>query len=164
MGILASFGIEPALFLFQLGNFIVVAVILWFLILKPLTAKLAERQKVIDGSLENAAKLAERLERSEGEYRARVAAAEREAGAILERAGADAATLSDEVKAKAKSEIAALLAAAKRAMRQEKEDMATALKRETADLVILALEKILKEKVTKEKDREYVRNAVAKLR
>ncbi|MBI2636919.1 MAG: hypothetical protein HYW81_01875, partial [Parcubacteria group bacterium] len=52
-GLLDSFGLDPRLFLLQLANFIIVAIILWFLILKPLTKKLSERQKVIEDSLEN---------------------------------------------------------------------------------------------------------------
>ncbi|MEK9158891.1 MAG: ATP synthase F0 subunit B, partial [Patescibacteria group bacterium] len=53
-GLLASLGINLPLFIFQLINFAIVAVILWFLILKPLTKKLAERQKMIDDSISNA--------------------------------------------------------------------------------------------------------------
>ncbi|MCX6778657.1 MAG: ATP synthase F0 subunit B, partial [Candidatus Magasanikbacteria bacterium] len=52
-GVLGSLGINGQLFVFQLINFILVAAILWFLILKPLTKKMAERKKIIDESLDN---------------------------------------------------------------------------------------------------------------
>ena len=53
---LASLGINPTLFVFQLINFAIVATIIWYLILKPLTKKMTERAKLIDESLDNAKK------------------------------------------------------------------------------------------------------------
>ena len=82
-GLLASLGINVTLFLFQLANFIVVALILWFLILKPLTKKMAERQAIIDQSLENAKKVEENLHKSERKYQERVDLSKVEANKIL---------------------------------------------------------------------------------
>ena len=42
-GVAASLGINGTLFVFQLINFAIVASIIWFLILKPLTKKMTER-------------------------------------------------------------------------------------------------------------------------
>src|SRR3989344_6652802 len=78
-GLLGSLGINSTLFIFQLINFIVVAVILWFLILKPLTKKMAERQRIIDESLDNAKKVGENLEKSEADYQKRLKQARLEA-------------------------------------------------------------------------------------
>ena len=47
----ASLGLNTQLFGFQLLNFAVVGLIVWFLILKPLTKKMAERQQIINESL-----------------------------------------------------------------------------------------------------------------
>lgn len=163
-GLLASFGLEPKLFLFQLGNFIIVAGILWFLILKPLTKKLAERQVLIEGSLENAKKVEENLAKSEKQYQKRVRDARGEAEKILAQAGIDASGLSEEMKAKARKEIEALVGHAKLDIRREKEEMTAGLKREAADLVVLALEKILAEKMTEARDQTYIKELVEKLK
>jgi len=163
-GILGSLGLDPKLFLFQLINFIIVALILWFLILKPLTKKLAERQRVIDESLDNAKKIQDNLGRSEQDYQKRLKEARQEAEKILERAGLDAAGFSEEMKAKAKKEIENLVAEAKRNIQHEKDEMVAGLKRETADLVVLALEKILEEKMTAEQDKKMIGEIVGKLK
>lgn len=163
-GLFASFGLEPKLFLFQLGNFIVVALILWFLILKPLVKKLSERQQVIEDSLANAKKVEENLAKSEAQYQKRLREARQEAEKILGQAGIDASGLSEEMKAKAKKEIEALVGQAKRSIRHEKEEMLVGLKRETADVVVLALEKILDEKMTGERDQKYIKEMVEKLK
>ena len=163
-GILASLGLDLKLFIFQLINFIIVAVILWFMILKPLVKKLAERQKVIDESLDNAKKVQDNLERSEQDYHQRLKEARAEAEKILERAGAESSGLAEEIKAKAKKEIEALVGQAKANIQREKEEMAAGLKRETADLVALALEKILAEKMTGERDKKMIGEIVGKLK
>lgn len=162
-GVLSSLGINPTLFLFQLANFIVVALILWFLILKPLTQKMSERQKIIDESLQNADKLKAKLAKSEEDYMARLAAAQREAEKILEKANHEGEQLSAELKEKAKGEIAKLAAEGKKQIASDKEEMLRHFKAEAADLVVLALEKVLAEKVDEDKDKKFIKGIIEKL-
>jgi len=162
-GLLASLGINVTLFLFQLANFIVVALILWFLILKPLTKKMAERQKIIDESLDNAKKIQTNLEQSEQDYQKHLQEAKRAGEKVLEQAGVESEKLSSELKDKAKKEIESLVAQAKRNIQLEKEEMTVAFKGEAATLVALALEKILSEKMTDERDKKFIKEIVEKL-
>ena len=64
-GVLASLGINGQLFVFQLINFAIVVLVLWFLILKPLSKKLEERKKLIDDSLDKAKEIETNLGMSE---------------------------------------------------------------------------------------------------
>ena len=64
-GLAASLGLNGQLFAWQLLNFAVVAAIVWFLILKPLTSKLEERKKLIDDSLDKAKEIETNFETSE---------------------------------------------------------------------------------------------------
>lgn len=162
-GVFASLGINPTLFLFQLANFIVVALILWFLILKPLTKKMAERKQIIDDSLANAEKLKNKLAKSEEDYLARLAAAQAEAEKILEQARRDGEQLSDELKEKTRSEIAKLVSDAKKQINSEKEEMLVNFKSEAADLVVLALEKILQEKIDDKADEKFITEVIKSL-
>lgn len=162
-GVFASLGINPTLFLFQLANFIVVALILWFLILKPLTKKMAERKQIIDDSLANAEKLKNKLAKSEEDYLARLAAAQVEAEKILEQARRDGEQLSDELKEKTRSEIAKLVSDAKKQINSEKEEMLVNFKSEAADLVVLALEKILQEKIDDKADEKFITEVIKSL-
>ncbi len=162
-GLLASLGINPAVFAWQTFNFALVACIIWYLILKPLTKKLTERQNLIEESLENAKRIQENLIQSEAKYQSRIDEAKVEANKILERATTEASQVADTMKEKAKVEIETLVDHAKNNIRIEKEEMVVALKAETAGLVVSALEKILAEKMDSKKDKEMIETMIEKL-
>ena len=162
--VLGSLGINVQLFVFQLINFVVVAIIIWFLILKPLTKKMAERQQIIEKSLDDAKKIDENLKKSEQQYQVRVDEAKVEYNKIQEKATADAEQLSQELKAKVKGEIELLLDQAKRNINIEKDEMVAGLKKETVNLVVSALEKIINEKMTTDKDIKIVEEMISKLK
>lgn len=162
-GPLASLGLNPTLFLFQLINFAIVAAIIWYLILKPLTKKMAERTKLIDESLDNAKKIQENLQKSEQKYQEKIDAAKAEAGGIIEKAGREAGQMSNEMKVKAKVEIENLIEQAKRNIRSERDEMVADVRRAGADLVVAALEKILSEKIDDKKDRQLIEEMIKKI-
>lgn len=163
-GVFASLGINPTLLGFQLVNFAIVAAIVWFLILKPLTKKMSERQKLIDESLDNAKKMQENLQKSEQKYQERIDQAKVEANKILEKAIKEAEGLSEQMKEKAKKEIELVVDQAKRNIKIEKDEMMTGLKREAAELISTALEKILSEKVDNKKDKQIIEEMVSKFK
>jgi F-type H+-transporting ATPase subunit b len=162
-GILGSMGINGTLFAFQLLNFAIVLAILWFLILKPLGKKLAERQKMIDDSIENSKKIDEMLKQSELGFQEKIDTAKAEASMILERAKTDADGLSADLKDKARKEIDTLVDQAKKKISAEREQMIASLKTETAGIVVAALEKILGEKIDAAKDKKLISEALTKL-
>lgn len=162
-GLLASLGINGTLFVFQLINFALVASVIWFLILKPLTKRLSERQRIIDDSLENAKKVQQNLEQSEKGFKDKINEAKAEANKILEKATTEAAATTEQMKAKAKQEIEVLVEQAKKNIKIEKEDMMQGLKKETAELVVAAVEKILNEKVDAKKDKEMISSMMSKM-
>lgn len=162
-GVLASLGLNGQLFTFQLINFAVVAVIIWFLIIKPLTKKLSERQKMIDDSIENSKKVQENLTKAERDYQRKIDDAKAAAGKILDDANNEGRKLGGELKEQAKKEIENLVAQAKRNIQIEQQEMAVKLKTETANLIIAAMEKILEEKMDDKKDKQLIENALKKL-
>ncbi len=163
-GLLASLGINTSTFIWQTVNFLLIMVVLWFLILKPLTKKMAERQKMIDDSLENAKRVQENLIKSESQYQARIDEAKVEANKIIEKATNEAIQSGDQMRAKAKDEIEGLVEQAKKNIRIEKEDMVADLKKETVDLVVTVVEKVLAEKMNSAKDAEMISEMVAKIK
>lgn len=162
-GVLASLGINGSLFIFQLINFAIVAVVLWFLILKPLTKKMAERQRVIDDSLNNAKKVQDNLARSEKDYQSKIDMAKVEANRILAKANSETEIVANEMKMKAKKEIEMLVEQARRNIRIEKDEMVSQLKDETAGMVVMAVEKILGEKMDEKKDKKMIEEAMKTL-
>ncbi len=163
-GLLASLGINGTLFTFQLINFALVAAVLWFLILKPLTKKMTERQKLIDDSIDNAKRVQDNLIMSEQKYQEKIDQAKVEANKIMEKATSEASVVGAELKTKAKEEIETLVEQAKRTITIEKEEMVAGLKKETVDLVVAALEKILGEKMNSTKDKELITDMIKKVR
>src|SRR3989338_354343 len=84
VGVLASLGLNGQLFTFQLINFAVVAVIIWFLILKPLTKK--------------SKKVQENLTKAERDYQKKIDDAKSAAGKILDSANLESKKLSEQLK------------------------------------------------------------------
>ena len=162
-GVLASLGINGQLFGFQLLNFAIVAGILWFLILKPLTQKMAERAELIDASIANAKKMEEKLAHAERAYQERVDDAKAEAGRIVEKAAVDSKVLADSMKADAKTEIEGLVDQAKKNIRSEKAEAIENIKAEAAEMIGAALEKILGDKMDATKDKKLIEDAVKKM-
>lgn len=162
-GLLGSLGINGTMFTFQLINFAVVASIVWFLILKPLTKKMTERQKMIDESIDNAKKVQDNLQKSEQKYQQRIDEAKVEANKVLEKAAAETEQMVSGMKGKAKQEIELLVDQAKRNIKIEREDMSRGIKKEAAELVVSVVEKFLTEKVDDTKDKALVAEMVKKL-
>jgi F-type H+-transporting ATPase subunit b len=163
-GVAASLGLNGQLFAFQLFNFALVAVILWFLILKPLTKKMEERKKIIDESLDKAKEVETNLAMSEQNYKAKLEEAKSEANKIIEKAHGEAEQLGNEMKAKTKTDIEQLVVQAKKQIVQEKETMMEGIKQETASLVVMAVEKILNEKVDLIKDKKLIEDSLKGLK
>jgi F-type H+-transporting ATPase subunit b len=163
-GVASSLGLNGQLFAFQLLNFAIVGAIIWFLILKPLTSKMEERKKMIDESIDNAKKVDANLQMSEQKFQEKVDEAKVEANKIIEKSHTEASKLSEEMKEKASKDIELLVNQAKRNIKIEKEDMISGLKKETANLVVLAVEKILNEKLDAKKDQKLIEDAIDQLK
>ncbi len=163
-GVVASLGINAQLFVFHLLNFAIVAAILWFLILKPLTKKLEDRKKIINDSLDKAQEVETNLTMSQQKFQEKIDEAKVEANKIIEKAYADSEKLSEEMKNKAKKEIELLVDQAKRNIQIEKEETIQGLKNETVNLIIAVVEKVLNEKITDKKDRELIEDSLKNIK
>src|SRR3990167_7541606 len=113
-GVLASLCINGTLFVFQLINFAVVAVVLWYLILKPLTKKMSERQKMIDDSIDNAKKIETNLGMSERKYQEKIDQAKVDANKFIAKAREEALAAAEITKEKTKKEIEQLVDSARK--------------------------------------------------
>jgi F-type H+-transporting ATPase subunit b len=159
-GVLSSLGLNGQLFVFQLINFAIVAVIVWYLILKPLTSKLDERKKNIENSLINAQKVETSLQMAELKYQEKIDEAKAEANRIIEVAFNEGKNLTEDMKINATKEVAVLVNHAKKDIQTERDVMVESIKKETASLVVLAVEKILNEKMDEKKDKKLIEESL----
>ena len=162
-GVLADLGINGTLFVFQLINFALVSVILWFLILKPLTKKMSERQKMIDDSIDNAKKIETNLGMSERKYQEKIDLAKVEANKIMEKSQQEAVQAGEAAKAKAKKEIEQLVDSARKNIKSERDESIAEIKEQAANLIVSATEKILSGKLDSAKDKKIIEEAISSL-
>ncbi len=163
-GVLASLGINGTLFVFQLVNFALVALILWFLILKPLTKKMAERQKMIDDSIDNAKKIETNLGMSEKKYQEKIDQAKVDANKIIEKAQVEAVAVAEVTKEKTKKDIEVLVEQARKNIKSERDESVNEIKAQTASLIVAATEKILGAKVDVAADNKIIEEAIKNMK
>ncbi|OIO19569.1 MAG: ATP synthase F0 subunit B [Candidatus Magasanikbacteria bacterium CG_4_10_14_0_8_um_filter_32_14] len=160
----ASLGLNTQLFVFQLVNFIIVAIILWFLILKPLTKKLEERKKMIDESIDNAKEIETNLALGEKEYQDKLKEAKGEANKVIEKAHSEGKQLGEDMKNKAKTDVEAIVTQAKKSIQTEKVQMMEEIRQESATLIVSVLEKILNEKMDGKIDKKIIEDSLKELK
>ena len=163
-GVLSSLGINGTLFVFQLVNFDIVVAVLWFLILKPLTKKISERQKMVEDSIDNAKKIETNLGMSERKYQEKIDQAKVDANKFIAKAQQEAALVAETMKEKAKKEIEQLVDAARKNIKTERDESISELKAQAADLIISATEKILSAKIDVKNDDKVIEEAIKNLK
>ncbi len=163
-GVLASLGIHGIQLIEQGINFAIVALILWFLILKPLTKKMAERQKMIDDSIDNARKIETNLSMSEKKYQEKIDQAKIDANKIIAGAQQEAVAVAEATKEKSKKELEKLVEEARKNIKAERDESVAEIKQQVGNLIIAAAEKVLAGKISAEKDGEIIDEAIKDLK
>lgn len=158
--VLATFGVSWSLFLAQLINFGLLVLILWRLFYKPLVQFMEVRTKRIADGLDNAKRYDEKLEELETERRNVLAKADRESQKILSAADEEAKQINAAARAEAERAAAEALARANREIEQAKKEMIGDIRRQAADLVVLAAEKVIHERLDEKADRTFIERAL----
>lgn len=134
--------ISPEL-IWALVNFLLFVGVLARFFWRPVMDLLDRRREEIEANLSAAERAREEASRVEAEYRQRLAAAQREAQSILERATQAAEEERQQRLEAARREAEALLERARATIQREQEQAVAALRREVADLTVLATERVL---------------------
>jgi F-type H+-transporting ATPase subunit b len=155
-----NFHIDAGLLIAQVINFAIIFAALYFFALKPLLAVMNNRTKTIEKSLEDAKKAEENLNKAEEEYNKRIQEAKQEANAILKKTEEQAEQKKHDTVERAKQEIGEMITKEKEMQRAEKKKILREIKEGAADLIEASLEKILKEKIDSEKDKELIQKVL----
>lgn len=162
-GVVGLFGLNWKLFLAQLINFGLVVLVLWRWVFKPVTTALEKRTKKIEQSLLDAdhvkrqrAELEEykkeQQKKARADYQNLLLEVERVAGQQKEK------ILSD-----ARKEAEALIAQARERTNEERAHMVKELKAQFSEFVVLAVEKVISEKMNKTIDARYIEKTMSTL-
>lgn len=145
-----------------------IAFLLMFWVLKkfaypPLTKALDERQNTIEAGLKAAKDAETKAEKSQAEIEKLLADARAQASEIMATAKNEASTTIETAEEKAKTKAQRVLDQAHEQVQQDIAAARQALRKDTIDLVALATEKVVREKVTSSEDRKLVKKSVEEL-
>lgn len=154
MEILKDFGVQPILLVAQIINFLIVMFLLKRFLYKPLVGILDERKKRIAESMAQAGEITARLANLEEEQSQMRSDAQRKADAIIAQAKSTGKSLADEIVAQARTQAEAIMERSKAQNAAEYEKMRSELRKEVAQVAVLAAQKAVSEVLTTEqKDR-----------
>ncbi|MFH0853117.1 MAG: F0F1 ATP synthase subunit B [bacterium] len=164
MEILEKLGIDFRLLIAQIINFGILIFLLYRFAYRPIIRVLDNRAKRIEQSLVDAKNIEHQQVVSEEAYNARQAEAQKQADTIVTQARGQAEQLKSEMLKSAKTDAQVLLEQTQEEARTLKAQAIDEAKSELADLVVASTEKIIGQKMTAEKDLEFIRKTLPKLK
>lgn len=124
---------------------------------------LDRRRRAIEESIESAQRAKQEADSLLEEYRARLREAREQAEDIVVRARKAAEKLADETKAEASKQREELLAGARRDIEHETRRALDEIRKEVADLTLLATEKVTRKSLTPEDHRRLIEEALGEV-
>jgi F-type H+-transporting ATPase subunit b len=158
--LIKTFHIELNLLVAQIVNFTIVLVVLYKFAYKPVLKTLNDRTKKIDKGIKDSELAAKKLSEITEKEKEVLTKAKKEAQEIMKKAEIEAKGNANSLMLEARNGSDKILEDAKRQIEQEKEKIIAEAKTEVANLVILATEKIIGEKMDKEKDKELIEKSL----
>ena len=159
-GIAGTFGIDWMKFVAQLINFAIILFILWKFVFTPVTKKLEERTSKIEKAMNDADRIAKEKQEFEAWRQQEMSKARQEASGIITIAQTDAGKAKQAIVDQTKVEQQKLVDQAKAQILSEKQKAVNDAKTELADLVTNAAEKILRHKLDKQTDQEFIKSSL----
>lgn len=162
-GVLGTFGLRGDLFAAQLINFLLVLIVLWRFVYKPIFAILDSREKSIAKSMKDVEDIAARMKSSEAERIAMMNDARKESQAIIEAAMHETDVRKNEMIESAKREVERVIAHGKEQLAAEREASMVEMRKEIIDIAVRAAAKIATEGMTQKKSQSLAEEVVRKL-
>jgi len=160
-GLLEALGIDWKLFVVQGIAFLILVAILGKFVYPALMKSVDDRRAAIEAGLKEAKESQEALEKAEAKVSALLAEARKEADDILARTHKEAADVVADAEGKAKSRAEQIVADARQQLDLDVTKAREVLRKDTVELVALATERVVGEKLDAQKDAELVRKALA---
>jgi len=164
LSVLGKVGFEWKMALFNLVNFLIIFAILKKFAFGPITKIIQERQQKVRDSVDNITKAKTELQMAERRAQEMIDEAKAGANKVAEKAHEQGKVQMEKMKETAKTEISLLVDQAKRNIEIDRKEMQESLRTETGALVVLAVEKIISEKLDDKKDEAYIKNILASLK
>ncbi len=156
MGGLAGLGINLPTLLAQIINFAILLGLLYLVAYKPIMRMFDERSRKIRESMEQTEFIKEQAAHAEEEAEKRIGEAAREGQEVVARAVRTGEEVGREAQQEARQEAESLIARARIEIQRERDDAIDELRKEFADLTILAASKVIDRSLDKEAHRQLI--------
>lgn len=163
-GLFTALGIDWKLLLLQGVAFLI---LVWFLgkfVYPVLIKAIDERQAAIEQGTKAAEIAQQKAEKAEADVNKMFKQAQAEAESIVSTAHKEAATMIEDAETKAKKRADHIVSEAKAQLDQDVVVARKALRQETTELVALATEKIIREKIDAKRDAKLIETAIKEAR
>ncbi len=153
---LDKLGIDlPQLLAFVI-NFFLLLGLLTLVLYKPVSRMLDDRAAKIKESLDQAERMKQEMADAEETVKVQIEAGRREGQAIIAQASQTAERLKEEARAEARKEAETVIGKARAEIAMEREESFNQLRREFADLAVLAAEKVIERSVDKKAHQQLI--------
>lgn len=153
-------GIDWRLLILQSIAFLILVLLLRKFVYPPLLKSLDNRQKIIEESLQAAKKTEENAAKAQNDIDKSLKKAQTEASEILATAKAEASARIEEAEQKAKIRAERLTQKAHEQLQQDIEIARKTLRKDTVELVAMATEKIVRQKIDAKSDQEVINSVL----
>ncbi|MFH1032674.1 MAG: F0F1 ATP synthase subunit B [Chloroflexota bacterium] len=153
---LAKLGISPAILLAQVINFVFLLGLLYLLAYKPIMRMLDERSRKVKESMDQTEYIKQQAVRAEEETKKRIEAASKEGQEVIARATRTGEELRQQAQQEAKKDGESLITRARAEIQRERDEAIGELRREFADLTVMAAEKVIDRSLDKEAHRDII--------
>ena len=156
MGGLADLGVNLPTLVAQIINFVILFMLLYVFAYKPLMRILDERSRRIKEGMEQAEAIKEKSASAEEEIKKQLSTASKEGQERIARAARMGEELKQKSQEEARQEAEALINRARAEIQQERDGAIGELRKEFADLTILAAEKVIDRSLDKKAHRRLI--------
>lgn len=160
MELLSNLGINGKLLLAQIVNFLILLFVLYKFAYGPILKMLEERTDKIEKGLKDADESHKKLAEIVQKEKEVMAEARKEAQAIIVKAEEQAKKSKDGIAIEAKAQAEKIMQDTEKKIEEEKNKMLAEVKGEISNLVIIATEKIISQKLDTAKDKELIEKAI----
>lgn len=151
--------IDPSTIIFTLINTLIIVLLYFFFLHKPVCKILDERRAAVTKDMDDAEKAKQEANALKAEYEQHLEQSKEEAGKIVAEATRRAQQREEEILAEAGRETAQMKARAEEQIAREKKRAVNEIKGEISEMVVMAASKVAEKEIT-EKDNENIINSV----
>jgi len=149
-------GINLPTLLAQIVNFAILLGLLYLVAYKPIMRMLDERSRKVKESMEQTELIKQQAERAEEEVKKQIEAAGREGQEIIARAVRSGEDVRQKAQQEARQDVESIIARAGVEIQRERDEAIGELRKEFADLTILAAGKVIDRSLDREAHRQLI--------